>query len=286
MSTLFPQSSRPDIVRRLYRGLVVLAAGLLVTSIVTGCSTVPITGRSQLSLVDDSQMLTLSKQQYAETLSESKISTDSAANAQVVRVGRRIADAVDKYNKEIGSTQVFEWEFKVIDDPKTVNAWCMPGGKIAVYTGILPLTQDDVGLAVVLGHEVGHALARHGSERVSQGMAAEAGTSVIGAMLSGKSEMAQQSAALAANVVLQYGVLMPYGRSQELEADNIGLILMAKAGYDPRAAVPFWERMAQASGGQEPPQFLSTHPSNANRIAQIKQKLPEAIAEYDKARKP
>ena len=173
----------------------------------------------------------------------------------------------------------FEWEFILIEDEKTPNAWCMPGGKVAFYTGILPYTKDDTGVAVVMGHEVAHALAQHGNERMSQGLLVNLGGATLAKALETKPEMTRNLWLGAFGLGTQVGVLLPYSRKHESEADRIGLILMAKAGYDPNQAVAFWERMSQ-SGGQAPPEFLSTHPANATRIADLKKHLPEAMTHY------
>lgn len=208
---------------------------------------------------------------YQEILKKSKISTDPALNEQVTRVGRRIAEATGKTD--------FQWEFKVIDD-KQVNAFCLPGGKVAVYTGILPITRDDAGLAAVLGHEVAHAVARHGGERVSQQMGVSAALQVIQIGLGGNTAFAQQATALL-GAGASVGVLMPWGRAQESEADHLGLIYMAKAGYHPSAAKELWVRMEAAGrGAAKPPEFLSTHPSEATRIKQIEGWMPEAMGYY------
>lgn len=244
------------------------ASWSLTALLLAGCATVPYTNRRQFSLVSEAEEDQLGAQAYADVKAKSKRSKDPEANALVERVGRRIAAAADRPD--------YKWEFIVIDEPKTLNAWCLPGGRVAFYTGILPVTKDENGLAVVMGHEVAHALARHGAERMSQQMAvglleqAAVQTGVI------------KSAAMLQNINLVYGVSvgLPHGRKQESEADRIGLILMAKAGYDPRHAVGFWERMKTAAGGNKPPEFLSTHPSDDTRIQKIKEQLPEALTYY------
>jgi predicted Zn-dependent protease len=233
-----------------------------------GCATTPYTNRKQLILVPESQESALGLQAYQETLKQSKISQDSQINAQIKRVGDRIAQAANKPD--------YQWQFTVIDDPKTINAFCLPGGKVAVYTGILPLTQDDNGLAVVLSHEVAHALARHGAERMSEGLIVEGAetAAVAGGVI--KSEAALQGIQMAYGV----GRSLPFSRKQESEADHIGLILMAQAGFDPRSAVDFWTRMASAMQGKAPPEFLSDHPSDKKRIDSIREELPEAMSYY------
>jgi metalloendopeptidase OMA1, mitochondrial len=233
--------------------------------VLAGCATVPYTNRRQMSWVPEGTEMSLGDEAYADVKKKSKVSHDPALQAQVDRVGRRIAQVADKPE--------YKWEFVVIDDAKTVNAFCLPGGKVAVYTGILPLTQDDNGLAVVLSHEVSHALARHGAERMSEQMLIGSLEQV--AVTTGFIKNDQQL-----SIVEQaYGIGrgLPHSRAQESEADHIGLILMAKAGYDPKTAVPFWERMQKASKGGGPPEFLSDHPSDAKRIDKIKEELPEAM---------
>lgn len=240
------------------------------------CQSVPYTKRSQLVLVSAGEEAALGDSAYKDALSKAKLSSDTGATAMVRRVGERIAVAADKPD--------FKWEFNLIDDPKTVNAWCLPGGKVAVYSGILPVTQDEDGLAVVMGHEIAHALARHGSERMSQGLLAQLGGVALGVAMASKPAETQQLAQQAYGAGATVGVLLPYSRAQESEADHIGLILMAKAGYEPGAAVPFWRRMAQASGGKDStPEFLRTHPADDKRIAEIERNLPEARGYLKKA---
>jgi predicted Zn-dependent protease len=251
------------------------AAAIAAALSLAACQTVPFTGRKHLVLIPDDQEQQLGLTQYEQTLKSSRLSTDQAQVALVRRVGERIAKAADKPD--------YKWEFNVIDDPKTVNAWCLPGGKVAVYTGLLPITQDEEGLAVVLGHEIAHALARHGSERMSQGLLAQMGGAALSVALANKPEQTQQLAQAAYGAGAQVGVLLPFSRQQESEADRIGLILMAKAGYDPHAAVPFWRRMQKASGGGDgTPEFLRTHPGDEKRIGAIERELPEALKYYKK----
>jgi Putative Zn-dependent protease, contains TPR repeats len=245
------------------------------------CSSVPITGRKQLNLVSDSEVLSLSLQEYKSYIDTAKKSTDQAATAMVKRVGQKIADAVEYYYELEGMKDMlngYSWEFNLIDDP-SVNAFCMPGGKIVVYTGILPYTQDEAGLAVVLGHEVAHAVAKHSNERMSQQIAAQYGGAAVDALLSGKSETVQTVGSVGYALGTQLGVLLPFNRKQELEADHLGLIFMAIADYDPNAAIPFWQRMSQQGGSNL--EFLSTHPSDGNRITQIQKELPIALQIYN-----
>ena len=228
----------------------------------------PITGRSQLQLVSGEQEVQMGAEAYKEILAKAKISADLAANALVTRVGTRIAAATGRRD--------LPWEFKVIDDPQTVNAFALPGGKVAVYTGILPITRDEAGLAVVLGHEVSHVMARHSAERISEQLGAELVAKGIGAAIGLDPQITQAGAGLLVNTLL-----LPWGRKQESEADHLGLIYMAKAGYDPHAARDLWIRMAEASKGRaRPPEFLSTHPSEETRVRQIEGWLPEAMRSY------
>jgi predicted Zn-dependent protease len=246
------------------------------------CGNVPVTGRRQLNLVSDSEILSLSLQQYNDYIRTAKLSTDRTATAMVTNVGSKIANAVTaSYTYQGMESQLsnFSWEFNLIDDPQ-VNAFCMPGGKIVVYSGILPVTQNEAGLAVVIGHEVAHAIAKHANERMSQQMLAQFGAVGLGAIMSRSSSAAQSLGQTVFGLGAQYAVMMPYGRQQELEADHVGLILMAIAGYSPEVAVPFWEKMSQ-HGGSSIPEFLSTHPADATRIAGIRSKLPEAMEYYN-----
>ena len=232
----------------------------------------PITGRSQLQLVSGEQEVQMGAEAYKEILAKAKISADPAANALVTRVGTRIAAATGRSE--------LPWEFKVIDDPQTVNAFALPGGKVAVYTGILPITRDEAGLAVVLGHEVSHVMARHSAERISEQLGAELVAKGIGAAIGLDPQITQAGAGLLVNTLL-----LPWGRKQESEADHLGLIYMAKAGYHPNAARDLWKRMAERSGGGGQSEsslaaFLSTHPLPATRITQIEGWIPEALKYY------
>ncbi|MDZ8117898.1 M48 family metallopeptidase [Pontiella agarivorans] len=246
---------------------------------VSGCSTVPITGRKQLSLVSDAQLIPESAASYEQVITEGPLSENKEQTEMIQRVGARISAAVEQYFAERNQSDVvagFDWEFNLIEED-VPNAWCMPGGKVAFYTGILPYTQDETGVAVVMGHEVAHAIARHSNERVSHQMAV-AGGSVLTAWMAKDSEY--EEAILAAyGIGTQLGGILPYSRLHESEADHMGLIFMAMAGYNPEAAVDFWQRMAEA-GGEKPPEFLSTHPSDETRVRQIREHLPEAMQYY------
>ncbi len=261
-----------------------LGLGLMLLS----CATVPITGRKALRLVPDSQLATYAVQQYDETLKKAELSKDQAATAMVRKVGMNIAHAAESFLRESGDTQraeSFQWEFNLIQDDKTANAWVLPGGKAAVYTGILKYTRNETGLAVVLGHEVAHALADHGNERMSEGLLAQLGGMALAVAVSQEPAATQELFTTAFGVGANVGVLLPFSRLQESEADRIGLVLMAMAGYDPREAVPFWQRMSSEEKGGPPPELLSTHPAESTRIEQIQKHLPEALPYYEKARK-
>jgi predicted Zn-dependent protease len=248
---------------------------LLIALILLGavaCQTVPITGRSQLVLVPEGTEVQMGLESFQQILGKSKLSTDARLTEQVTRVGRRIAEATGRSD--------YQWEFKVIEDEQ-VNAFCLPGGKVAVYTGILPVTRDDAGLAAVLGHEVAHAVARHGGERLSQQMAAQGLTvAATQVLLGGRDPAVGQLVGAALGAGVSVGVLMPFSRAQESEADHLGLIYMAKAGYHPQAARDLWVRMGEASKGRQQIEFLSTHPLPATRIAQIEGWIPEALQHY------
>lgn len=259
-----------------YFPILFIAMSLLFSS----CGSVPVTGRKQLNLVSNQEVLSLSLQQYQQFIKSAPISTDKKNTALVQKVGRNIANAVETYLKNNGYADElasYAWEFNLVKSAD-VNAFCMPGGKIVVYEGILPYTQDETGLAVVLGHEVAHAVAKHANERMSQQMMTEYGTAAIGTALGGTSTGVQQAAAAAIGFGSQYGILLPYSRKQELEADKLGLIFMAMAGYNPSQAAAFWTRMSQQ--GSSTPEFMSTHPSDNTRIQQIEKDLPEAMKYY------
>lgn len=248
------------------------------------CSTVPITGRSQLNLVSSSEMNAMSFQQYGEFLKQNKLSTNKPDVEMVKRVGVNIQKAVETYfakHNLSNQLQGYAWEFNVVESNE-VNAWCMPGGKVVVYTGILPITQDEAGLAVVMGHEIAHAVAQHGAERMSQGLIQELGGVALSVALSSEPAETQSLFYAAYGIGSEVGIMLPFSRTQESEADKLGLIFMAMAGYDPDVAVDFWTRMAKMKSGQEPPEFLSTHPSDATRIDEIKKNLPEALKYYKK----
>ncbi len=254
------------------------SAALLILS----CQTVPVTGRHQLSVVPASTILPMSFNSYKDFLSKNKVIDNTPEAQSVVRVGARIQHAVERYMAEQNMSdrlKGYQWEFHLVDN-KEVNAWCMPGGKVVVYSGILPMTKDDTGLAVVLGHEIAHAVANHGGERMSQQLVAQMGGIALAEAISSKPAQTQQLFTSAYGVGTQVGVLLPFSRTQESEADHMGLIFMAMAGYDPRAAVDFWQRMSQTKQGSAPPEFLSTHPADATRIKKIESLVPEAMKYY------
>lgn len=245
----------------------------IVAVLVVACARVPVTGRSQLLLVSEADAARLGAQAFAEVLRESPVVSGGPAVEQVLRVGRRLA-AVSGLRAD--------WRFAVIKDEQK-NAFALPGGKVAVYTGMLEVTRSDDGLAVVLGHEIGHVVARHGAERLSQGLAAQLGGAVLAIALGGGPST--ETVLAAYGLGAEYGVLRPFGRAQEAEADEIGLLLMARAGYDPREALAFWDRMERATGGRgEVPEFLSTHPSYGTRVQLLRQKLPAALRVYEGSR--
>ncbi len=251
------------------------------TLLLIACGTVPITGRKQMNLFPESEMIATSLTQYDTFLKQSKLSTNASQTAMVKRVGQKIAKATEKFLRENNMADRianFNWEFNLVED-NTPNAWCMPGGKVVVYTGILPFTQDEDGLAVVMGHEIAHAIARHGNERMSQQMGLQAVGTGLALALSQKPAQTQKLWMQAFGVAATTGVMLPFSRSHETEADKMGLIFMAMAGYNPSTAIDFWQRMAQ-SGGQKPPEFLSTHPSDATRVKDLRVYLPKAMKYY------
>ena len=248
------------------------------------CSTVPITGRQQLNLVSSHELNAVSFKSYNDFLSQHKV-IGSTEQAQIVkRVGRRIQTAVEQYFAENNSSarlEGYEWEFNLVDDA-TINAWCMPGGKVVVYTGILPIVKDEPGLAVVMGHEIAHAVANHGNERMSQSLLLNMGGVALVTALSAKPQETKNLFLTIYGLGSQVGLVLPYSRVQESEADHLGLIFMAMAGYDPNNALEFMQRMENSAKGSATPQFLSTHPSDQTRIDNIKKLIPEAMKYYRK----
>ena len=255
---------------------------LLIAGFLGGCATNAVTGRKQLSLVPESQLQLMATTQYQTFLTENKTLPASNSNsAMVQRVGTRIANAITKYYTSQGKASIldgYKWEFNTVDS-KEANAWCMPGGKVVVYTGLLPITQTETALAIVLGHEITHAIAHHGNERMSQAMIQQGFGTVLETALSQKPAETKNMFMTSYGVASQVGALLPFSRQQESEADHFGLIFAAMAGYDPQEAIPFWERMSKI-GGASQPEFLSTHPSNESRIRKIQQEMPEAMKYY------
>jgi predicted Zn-dependent protease len=254
----------------------------LALSLLPSCSQIELTGRRQFNLVPDSIMNSLSFQSYGEFMAQQKLSTDAAKTQMVKRVGGRIRDAVEQYcasECKDNRLKSYAWEFNLIEDPN-VNAWAMPGGKVVVYTGLLPVAQTEAGLAVVVGHEIAHAFARHGSERMTQGLLVEMGGIALTKALANRPEQTKDLFMRSYGVGTTYGILLPYSRKHESEADHLGLIFMAMAGYNPNEAVSFWERMAASKQGSAPPEILSTHPADSTRIRNIKNLIPEAMKYY------
>jgi len=254
----------------------------LIASLLAGCAVNQVTGRKQLSLVTESELQLMATNQYKTFLSENKALSNSNNNAAMVsRVGSRIASAITKYYNNKGQSSVLEgykWEFNTIES-KDVNAWCMPGGKVVVYTGLLPVTQNETALAIVMGHEIAHAVAKHGNERMSQAMVQQLGGTALEAALSQKPQQTKDLFMKSYGIGSQVGAMLPWSRNQETEADKFGLIFAAMAGYDPREAIPFWQRMS-AAGGAGQPEFLSTHPSDETRLKKLSQFMPEALKYY------
>jgi len=253
----------------------------IIALLIAACAAVPVTGRRQLNLIPGSQLNAMSFSQYDEFIKSHKLSDNAPQTAMVKGIGKRVQGAVERYFADQGQSGRlgdYRWEFNLVDD-SAVNAWCMPGGKVVVYTGILPVTQNETGLAVVMGHEIAHAIANHGNERMSQGLIAMTGGVALSKALENKSAETQTLFMAAYGVGAQVGVLLPYSRLHESEADRLGLIFMAMAGYDPHEAVSFWERMAAGKSGA-PPEFLSTHPSDQTRINKLKEEIPEAMTYY------
>jgi predicted Zn-dependent protease len=249
----------------------VVASAIVFAALLGSCQEAPVTGRNQLILLPESQDAELGLNAYQEILAQSKISKDSELNQRVQEVGRRIAEA--------SPHPEWDWQFTVIED-ETPNAFALPGGKVGVHTGLFKVAENDAQLAAVMGHEVGHAIARHGAERMSQQMVVQGGLGAAGAVLGtqvGSSEQIVQLAAQAATL----GVILPFSREQEAEADHIGVLLMAEAGYDPRESIELWRNFEEL-GGERQPEFLSTHPSPGSRIERLETLMPEAVKVYEK----
>jgi len=254
---------------------------MVCTTLLIACSKVPITGRKQLNLLPESELTGMSLTNYRQFLQENEVVKTGSSAAMVNKVGNNIANAVMQYLRQSGQDSRindFKWEFNLIKD-ETVNAWCMPGGKVAVYEGIIPVAKDETGLAVVMGHEIAHAVARHGNERMSQGLLQQLGAVGLAVALQNKPQETQGLFQMAYGLGTALGGILPFSRKHESEADELGLIFMAMAGYNPSEAPAFWQRMSTAGNGQ-PPQFLSTHPSHQNRIAHLQELIPTAMQYY------
>jgi predicted Zn-dependent protease len=260
---------------------IVVLCGFL--SLLSSCSQIEITGRKQFNLVPDSVMNSMSFQSYGEFLSQHKLSTDAEQTEMVKSVGVRVQKAIEQYctkNCIQDRLEGYQWEFNLIED-KSVNAWAMPGGKVVVHAGLLPVAQTDAGLAVVMGHEIAHAFAKHGAERMTQGLIVEMGGMALSKALTKSPEKTKNLFMQSYGIGTQVGVLLPYSRLHENEADRLGLIFMAMAGYNPEGAVTFWRRMAASKEGQaQPPEILSTHPADTTRIRNLNKLLPEAMQYY------
>lgn len=257
----------------------------LFACLLAGCALNLVTGRKQLSLVKESELRLMAVSQYNTFLKDNKVlSSGSSSDAAIVdRVGARIARAITQfYNTEEKKSVLegYSWEFNTIDDKEVVNAWCMPGGKVVVYSGLLPVTRNETALAIVIGHEIAHSIAKHGNERMSQALVQQMGGMALEVALSQKPQETQNLFMTTYGIGSQLGAMLPWSRQQETEADQYGLIFSAMAGYDPREAIPFWQRMAEAGGGS-PPEFLSTHPSDETRLRKLNQFMPEALKYYN-----
>ncbi len=261
---------------------------ILIASIAVACSTNRVTGRKQLSLVSESELQLMATEQYSAFLKENKVISPSASNdaAMVQRVGNNIAAAITNYYQSVGQGDVLEgynWQFNLIDS-KDVNAWCMPGGKVVVYTGLLPVTQNEEALAVVVGHEIAHAIAQHGNERMSQQLVQQLGGVALQIAIANQPAQTQDIFMTSYGIGTTVGAILPFSRKEELEADKFGLFFSAMAGYNPQEAIPFWQRMSN-SGGSKPPEFLSTHPADDTRITKLQGIMPEAMKYYEASSK-
>ena len=266
--------------KRSFTTKVVVLFGLFL--LLSGCTQVEITGRKQFNLVPDSLMNSMSFQSYGEFISQNKLSNDFSQTQMVKRVGANIQKAVERYCSEKNISEKlngYDWEFNLVED-ESLNAWCMPGGKVVVYTGLLKVTRNEAGLATVMGHEIAHAFAKHGAERMTQGLIVELGGMALSTALSKSPEKTKSLFMQSYGIGTQLGVLLPYSRTHESEADHLGLIFMAMAGYNPEEAVTFWQRMAAAKQDAQQPEFLSTHPHDSTRIRNLQNLIPEAKQYY------
>lgn len=265
------------------KNLISLSIITFLLVVLAGCALNLVTGRNQLSLVRESDLQLMATSEYRTFLTEHKVLSPGSSRdaAMVDRVGERIANATTNYFNSQGKGSVMEgyiWEFNTIES-KEVNAWCMPGGKVVVYTGLLSVTQNETALAIVMGHEIAHSIAKHGNERMSQAMAQQLGGMALEIALTDKPKETRDLFMMSYGIGSELGAMLPWSRQQETEADKYGLIFAAMAGYNPQEAIAFWQRMS-ASGGASPPEFLSTHPSDETRIRKLKQLMPEALKYY------
>jgi predicted Zn-dependent protease len=256
----------------------------IISALIISCSKNALSGKKQLTLLPESELQNMAVGEYQTFLASNKVvaSSNNRDAEMVKRVGQRIVKAVETYYAEKGLSEKltgFKWETNLVED-KAVNAWCMPGGKIVVYTGILPVTQNEAALAAVMGHEVSHALLQHGNQRMSQGLLASVGQVALAVAVANKPQETQNLFLGAYGAGAQIGILLPFSRKHELEADRYGLIWTAMAGYNPQEAIGLWERMEKLSNGQKPPEFLSTHPTEGRRIEQLQKYMPEALQYY------
>ncbi len=266
-------TSRISKIRWTLMAAMLLSCGSSIALVMLGCQQVPLTNRKQVLLTSEEKENAMGLTAYQEVLKSEPITTNEKATEIVKRIGQRIAEVADRPD--------FEWEFNVIESP-TQNAFCLPGGKVAVYTGILPVCENEAGLAVVMSHEVAHAIARHGGERMTYQSAQNLGKSAVGYVMQKQDEQKQKIVLTAYGAASDYGVILPYSRKHEMEADQIGIMLMAKAGYDPSEAPVFWERFASSKTGGAPMEWMSTHPSDARRSAALRELLPQAMSLYEK----
>ncbi|MFT5511824.1 MAG: putative Zn-dependent protease [Bacteroidia bacterium] len=255
---------------------------ICVSLMLYACATVPLTGRRQMKLLPESELVAMSLTSYSTFLDSSNVVSAGSSKQMVTNAGVRISHAVETYlSTTSDSTEIknYQWEFNLVNDP-TVNAWCMPGGKVVFYSGIIPICQSETGVAVVMGHEIAHAIARHGNERMSHGLIQQLGGVALNVAIMDKPEETQQLFQLAYGAGTQLGVMLPFSRKHESEADHMGIMFMAMAGYNPVEAPLFWDRMNAMAGGARPPEFLSTHPNPSKRSADLEKDMPEALKYY------
>jgi len=258
-----------------------ILAGAILAFFIISCTKAPVTGRKQLIMVSPSEEMQLGMKSAQEILKKERLSHDQQLIDMTNRVGKRIAQVA---SKEYPIAKNFKWQFFVIDNPKEANAFCLPGGKVFVYSGLFKYVANDAELAAVLGHEIGHALARHGAERMSRGILTQTGGEVLQGVIAGKASPQNTAMVMQAfGIGTQLGIMLPHSRTQEYEADYIGLVLMAKAGYDPNSALTFWEKFAKSGG--TPPEYLSTHPAPTNRIKKLKKLIPKVMPYYEQSRR-